>query len=227
MTQATPPISKHQIFLATTLVGLFLTVLKLGLDPNAANRQPPNFSFPESVPIAPWQLSSSKAIAPQNPNRDEFFLDIHRYEYKQDSPSQALRVDMYYSIGSRGESGVFLAKRTEVTTSTLKIVQQFKGNSETGYYSLYSDKGRSYLLSCINPKGVSTVTSTQFLANRNKYDFESARYLPWVLGEESLRDFRCLWVEMSMPVDSNIAYPILEKVWVVWYQYWQDKFPKY
>jgi len=226
MTQINSRLSNRQIFLAAIVVGLIGVVMKLGLDPKAANRQPSNFSFPQSVPIPRWQLSSSKAIAPENPKLEEFFLDIYEYEYTQATPPP-LKIGMYYTLSTRGESSGFLAKRFKIDTAVIPIVQDFKGSAETGYYSLYNYKGRSHLLSCINPQGVSTVTSAQFMANRNRYDFQPRRYLAWILGQESLRDFRCLWVEISMPVEPSIAYPILEKVWVGWYQYWQNKFPTY
>jgi len=226
MTQINSRLSNRQIFLAAIVVGLIGVVMKLGLDPKAANRKPSNFSFPQSVPIPRWQLSSSKAIAPENPKLEEFFLDIHEYEYSQVT-QPPLKIGMYYTLGTRGESSVFLTKRLKIESGPIPIVQDFKGNAETGYYSMYNYKGRSHLLSCINPQGTSTATSQQFLANRSKYDFQPERFMPWLLGQESLRDMRCLWVEMSMPVEPEIAYPILEKTWVGWYQYWQNKFPTY
>lgn len=218
-------LTKRQIFLAVTLVGLTLAVLKLGLDPKAANRQPSNLNFPQTVQLPNWQFSKSAAISPNNPKLEEFFLDIYEYQYKQQQ--QTLNVRMYYTISTRGESTGFLGKRFEIDSAVIPITQEFKGNEETGYYSLFEYKGRSHLISCINPLGSSTVTSQQFLANRNQYDLQPQRVMAWVLGQEALRDSRCLWVEISMPLESKVAYPILEKAWGDWYQYWQDKFPQY
>jgi len=216
-------LTKRQIFLVVTLLGLALAVLKLGLDPKAANRQPQNLTFPASVPVPPWQFMQSAAIAPNNPKLEEFFLDIYEYKYQKEGKS--LNVKMYYTLGTRGESSVFLAKRFEIDSAVFPIAQEFRGNSETGYYSLFNYKGRSHLVSCINPRGSSTVTSQQFLANRNQYDLQPERFIPWILGQEALRDNRCLWVDMSIPLEAKTAYPILEKAWGSWYQYWDGKFP--
>lgn len=229
MTQLSNRITNRQILLGFTVVGLLLAVLKLALDPKAANRQPPNFNFPQSIEIPAlqslgWEFISSKAIAPENPKLEESFLDIHEYQFKQDQKSnlKALTIGMYYTLGTRGESSEFLAQRFKI--ETIPIKQEIKGNAETGYYSLFNYKGRSHLVSCINPRGTSTVTSPQFLLNRNAYDFQLDRIMPWFLGQESLRDLRCLWVDMSIPEAPKSA-AILEKAWEPWYQYWQGKFP--
>jgi cyanosortase A-associated protein len=231
MTNSTKRLSNRHILLAGTTIALLLAVLKLIIDPKAANRQPSNFSFPQSVEIPAmrsqdWQLTGSRAIAPENPKLEEFFLDIYEYQYKQSSRApQTLNIMMYYTLSTRGESSSFLAKRFKLLTFPAPL--QIKGTSATGYYSLFSYKGRSHLVSCINPVGKSTATSNQFLANRNQFDLKSSRYLPWLLGQVSLRDMRCLWVDMSIPAEPNLAYPILEKAWSTWELYWQNKFPAY
>jgi cyanosortase A-associated protein len=239
MTQSTNPprrFTNRHILLAGTTIALLITVLKLIADPKAANRQPSNFSFPQSVEIPSmksqgWQLKSSKAIARDNPKTDEFFLNIFEYQYQQAQTSQLqpfnkpLNIIMYYSVSTRGESSSFLAKRFEIMTFPTPL--QVKGTSETGYYSLFSYKGRSHLVSCINPMGNTTATSERFLANRNRYDLQLQRFVPWLMGQESLRDMRCLWVEMSIPAEPILAYPILEKAWGSWEGYWQNKFPAY
>jgi cyanosortase A-associated protein len=220
-------ITNRQVLLGFTVLGLLFAVLKLAIDPKAANRQPQSFNFPQTIEIPAllalgWEFVSSKAIAPENPKLEEFFLDIHEYKFNQDH--KALTIGMYYTLGTRGESSEFLAKRFKIETATIPIKQEIKGNAETGYYSLFNHKGRSHLVSCINPRGTSTVTSQQFLLNRNTYDFQSDRIIPWFLGQVSLRDLRCLWVDMSMPEAAKSA-SILEKAWEPWYQYWQGKFP--
>ncbi len=232
MSQYTNLLTKRQIFLAVSLFGLLLAVLKLGLDPKAANRQPANFSFPQSVQIPNWQLTGGTEIAPENPKLEEFSLDIYEYQFTKDLNSKdqnpkSLNIGMYYTPGTRGESTIFFAKQFKINSAITPIPQTYKGNNETGYYSLISHQGRSHLVSCINPRGTSTVTSQQFLANRNQYDFQFDRLISTFLGQEAIRDNRCLWVDISMAEDPKIAYPILEKAWTAWYPYWQDKFPQY
>jgi cyanosortase A-associated protein len=231
----------RQGLLAFTLFGLVLVGLKLVIDPKAANRQPANFSFPQSVSApAGWELTKSVAIAPENPKLEELFLDIYEYEFKRSdlagdlsaAKDSELKIGMYYTVSTRGEYIGFLIKRFKIEITPSRAIAEFKnqesgGNADGGYYNLYSYKGRSHLVACINPQGSSTVTDKQFLANRNKYDFQADRYLPWFLGQVALRDFRCLWVDMSMAESPEIAYPILKEAWTPWYAYWQKNFPAY
>jgi cyanosortase A-associated protein len=53
-------------------------------------------------------------------------------------------------------------------------------------------------------------------------------FLAWLLGKASIRDRRCLWTQLSIPVtelEPKQAYLILEKSWQEWYQWWQPRFP--
>jgi cyanosortase A-associated protein len=100
---------------------------------------------------------------------------------------------------------------------------------ETGFYSLSIEKERVYLRACINPRGPSAITYAQFIHNRYTYDLQFARLLPVLLGQESLRDHRCLWTHLSIPVKNasfEADYQVLEKVWLSWYQWWHPRFPK-
>jgi cyanosortase A-associated protein len=49
------------------------------------------------------------------------------------------------------------------------------------------------------------------------------------LGQEGLKDRRCLWAHLSVPLKNSspeAAYQVLEKAWFSWYQWWQPRFPK-
>ncbi|MEA5581253.1 hypothetical protein VB620_07860 [Nodularia harveyana UHCC-0300] len=55
------------------------------------------------------------------------------------------------------------------------------------------------------------------MQNRYQYDLTSYRILPWLFGQDVLRDDRCLWTQLSMPLNGLPAtdvYPILESVWL-------------
>jgi cyanosortase A-associated protein len=55
------------------------------------------------------------------------------------------------------------------------------------------------------------------------------RIVPWLLGQIKLQDRRCLWAQMSIPLDQKTptdANKILETAWISWHQWWQKNFPK-
>jgi len=84
------------------------------------------------------------------------------------------------------------------------------------------------LRSCINPRGPGVITYEQFIQNRYTYDWQPSRLLPVLLGQEPLRDHRCLWTYLSLPLENlseQQAYSILEEVWLSWYQWWHPRFP--
>lgn len=93
---------------------------------------------------------------------------------------------------------------------------------------MYTYKQQAYLDACINPQGGSTFTSDLFDANRIRYDLQFARLLPWLLGHQELRDKRCLWTHLSIPLDrsSSDAYVSLEQAWFSWHKWWSSRFPK-
>jgi cyanosortase A-associated protein len=48
----------------------------------------------------------------------------------------------------------------------------------------------------------------QFLKNQVTYDLQIGRLMPWLLGEETLRDRRCLWAHLSTPLNgTNPEFP--------------------
>jgi cyanosortase A-associated protein len=101
-------------------------------------------------------------------------------------------------------------------------------SQKIGFYRLSVETNRAYLRSCINPRGPSAITYEQFIKNRYTYDLQFSRILPVLLGQEPLRDHRCLWTNLSIStsqVSPELAYQILDKVWHSWYPWWHDRFP--
>ncbi len=94
---------------------------------------------------------------------------------------------------------------------------------------LFKDQNDAYLASCINPRGESTVTIEQFNKNRYDHDIRPERLLRWFLRAESIRDFRCLWVSLSIPITdqrTDEAFSTLEAVWFFWHDWWKPHFPQ-
>jgi len=119
--------------------------------------------------------------------------------------------------------------------STANVKLQIKFQPEVGHYGLVTHNGNAYLSACIHARGDSTVTEAQFTQNHYASDLKVSRILPWLLGQESLIDTRCLWTLMSIPlkpgsgsettISEETAYKTLETAWVPWHQWWQANFP--
>ena len=86
------------------------------------------------------------------------------------------------------------------------------------------------MTACINPRGISTVTPEQFNDNASDRAMDRAVIISWLLGQKDLRDRRCLWTLMSTPIttnsDLNVANQKLEKMWILWYEWWKPRFPE-
>ena len=95
---------------------------------------------------------------------------------------------------------------------------------------MYVAQNRAYLIACMNSRGGSTLTRQEFNDNRERYDLVSDRTIPWLLGQQSFQDKRCVWAHLSIPLQnfaSEDSYETLEKAWFDWYQWWHPRFPEY
>jgi cyanosortase A-associated protein len=212
--------------LAITFIQIFLTLGKLTLDPETANRKVSQFIFPEYVPLFEAKMLESKPLEGtviQQPREYDSVVSGRIYRYNQNGVP--VDIEMRYVLGTLGSIEGFLKQKT-----TGKIFQNIRKQQEIGFYSLFVYQNKAYLTSCINSHGGSTVTTEQFLRNRRTYDLYFSRLKPWLFGEQSLTDRRCLWAYLSTPLnnaDSNSAYQVLEKAWFFWYRWWTLHFPQH
>ncbi|RUR79688.1 cyanoexosortase A system-associated protein [Chlorogloeopsis fritschii PCC 9212] len=215
---------KRGFFLVATWMGIILSAIYL-----MTNKLLPNVSIlPDKLAVINWQQVNVKPLVEQkkdtqNAIKSAVMLSGKDYSYLKNN--QQLKLQMQYVVNTRGKSNPFLEKQSEnLVKESQKQPRYVKG---VGYYTLYSDNNQAYLTACINPRGGSTVTSTQFMQNRYKYDVTWSRILPWVLGKEVLREDSCIWTQLSVPLQgvaaSNI-YPILELIWNENYIAWQSLF---
>jgi cyanosortase A-associated protein len=115
--------------------------------------------------------------------------------------------------------------------ATVLVPATTKERSDVGEYSLFVHKDKAYLSTCINPQGITTVTGDKFHANSNPNPLKGLpvnRLLPWILGQQTLRDSRCIWTALSMPIDRTApdgTMKKLETIGVTWIRWWQANFP--
>lgn len=214
--------------LALNLAAALFVLGKSFLDPNFAKVT--LFEFPPEVDLPNWQFIESQALEVDSPkgNEDSVFTSGRLYRYgHNDLP---LEVEMRYVVRTQGAVDELILKHPTVQSSPPKDMTGKMGEIEgVGFHVTFVHQQRAYLSSCINPRGVSTVTKEQFNNNRNTYDPQLNRLLPVLLGREDWKDYRCLWVHLSIPLTESSpesAYSTLETAWQSWYQWWSLRFPK-
>lgn len=221
----------RRMLLAFTFAGVIFTFAKFSLDSTAGNRSVTPFTSPSVVPLAGWQFTKSLPLTlPEVDSEDNYGIvsTSRQYNYRQES--QQLEVEIHYETGTLGNFYSYIKYYSPMQWDSLELMQDSLHQKGVGFYNMFVSQGRSHLVACINPRGGSTVTPTQFSANRRTYDLQFQRLLPWFLGKESLIDRRCLWTHLSMPLDrmsAKTTYPILEKAWQSWYHWWSDRFPQH
>ncbi|HEY9876139.1 MAG TPA: cyanoexosortase A system-associated protein [Candidatus Obscuribacterales bacterium] len=221
----------RQVMIKVTFAGVFLTLVRFIFDPTAGNRPVKPFTFPSAVEVPRWQLVESSPLAEplaSSQNSLESVLANRKYLYRQND--QQLEIKMRYMVATTGNFPGYFKDGKSIEPSTEQILQGLRQREGTGFYSIFSDEKQLHLIACINSRGGSTVTTPQFAANRNTYDMKLSRLLPWLVGNESLRDRRCLWTHMSTPLNQASAQSAnlaLEQAWLPWYQWWSTRFPQH
>lgn len=185
-----------------------------------------SFVFPTAVPLPQWQPSLSRSLA-GSLNKGPKSLSGRHYQYTQ--KNLTVDIEMRYMVKTHGNVKSFIEKYYSLPLSSGQTTLVLRQQEKIGFYNLFTYQQRAYLSSCINSRGGSTVTAPQFRRNRLLYDMHLSRLFPWLIGQGSVRDRRCLWAHLSVPLKNSSpedAYRILETAWEPWYQWWFPRFPK-
>lgn len=217
-------------FLATIFFSVFLFLGRAIIVPTASKAKVPPFVFPSTVPLPGWQLNNSHSLTA--PIADSNYLSGRHYLYNQNG--QTLDIEIRYVVNTKGDVESFIQNYSPIAGFPSQFLLTLRQQKGIGFYSLFTDKQRAYLSTCINSRGGTTVTVSQFRRNRDIYDnIYSMRFkerlLPWLQGQGSIRDMRCLWAHLSTSVKDSSpedAYQTLEKAWFSWYQWWRLRFPQ-
>ena len=210
-------------WLAVSCVGINLAVIYSLIVPGVGNRAVADFEFPQRLDLG------SKAIA--KPNLDqleavesEVIKARQKYQYWQDG--REIDLDISYLVGTRGSVETYL-QYTAIAPQVIKA-KEIKQIEKVGYHTVFNDRDRAYLSSCISPRSLSNVTQKQFSEQRYENDLQLPVVLNWMQGKASIRDRRCLWVLLSTPItegNSQSAYRALETAWKDVYRWWLPNFP--
>lgn len=216
---------KFRISLLAVIFGSVFCVLgKTILPPTAASIIPS--VFPTTVPLPTWQAQKSHPLAAPTPTA-EFPEYISGRQYKYIQNGLPLDIEMRYMVNTPGHIKYYVRSILPSPNQLTFALRQHQG---VGFYYLFAHQQRAYLSTCINSRGGTTVTEAQFQRNRYLYDIQLGRLLPWLLGQQSFQDKRCLWAHLSIPLKNSASedsYQTLEKAWFDWYQWWHPRFPQY
>lgn len=217
------------MLLAIAFANVLLVFGRSILDPSIGKRTATPFEFPAAVPLPQWQLTASQPLPDQTVERwpyGKLVLSGMQYHYRQNN--LPLDIKMRYEIETEGNVKQMTEQNTDVRFLQLKFPPAIRQHDHLGSYAVFVYQQRAYLNACINSRGGSTFTTGQFDSNRIRYDAQLERLIPWLLGQQNLRDNRCLWAHLSIPLDRSSpesAYQVLEQAWFSWYQWWHTRFP--
>ena len=208
--------------LTITSCGIVYVLLKSLISPSFVHKVTA-LDFPESVTLKEWQQIATNSVANKNNNYPEE-ISVKNYRYIQNN--LPLDIEMRYLSSSDGNVQKIFKRSKQLGAAQLStnVHQQFS----IGSYGLLTHQNKASLTACINPKRNSTFKAEQFVQNQMNFNVLSTRFIPWLFYGESLRDRRCLWVNLSVPLKDSSpqnAYLTLEKAWVDWYQYWHPRLP--
>ena len=216
---------------------LFFTAIIYCLFENEAGKRNVNgFIFPDrTVPHLQRDrvsLTSSDRIKRDsagdevliNSESQEKIASVKHYQYIKNNLSISVRVS--YVVNTRGNVHQLIATQTDVAENILNQ-QRIKKHNSLGFYSLFQDNDYAYLSSCLDSQGNTTVTSQQFSENLNQIKINPSLLGKWLVGKASIRDRRCLWFHLSVPLQSEVnnSHAVLENTWIDLVEWWSPNFP--
>jgi len=211
-----------------TFINVLFVFSRVLFDADIGKRKVTPFTFPATVPLPQWQQVASQPlpdrIVEQEPYGKVAFPG-KRYQYKKND--LLLNIDLRYELNTVGDGQQAIANDLNLSFSPNRSPLLIRRDRQLGYYAVFVHQQRAYLNACINSRGGSTFTSSQFDANRWRYDFQPQRIALWLLGRQELRDNRCIWNHLSLPLKQPVpeAYSTLERAWFSWYKWWISRFP--
>ncbi len=224
-----------QPWILLSLFGLIsFGVVRSLFDPSMG--KPQTFKFPAQVPLAGWQVINHQPIADPAHLSPEI-ISSQRYQY------QNINISVRASILTL-ETRYFIPRKLPVDTTELlnlfllkpkrydqalpfKLTEQeFQPGS---FYSLFTYQKRAYLSGCIDPSGRSITNLSQFRRNRLETDLVWDKVLRWPFSSAALLDQRCLWSQLSTPLEEanpEPTYTLLKIAWKDWFKWWQANYPQ-
>lgn len=217
--------------LLASTCGAVLTAAAYSVSSSTAGYRPlAPFSFPESMPLAGWEPRGSELLHERQTNliRASNVVQAGRvYQYVRDGIP--LDVEVRYVTRTAGAIGRLLAAQTSLPIEAYER-GEIRRDEGIGFSIQFAHGGRAHLDACIHSRGATTATQAQFVAAHRPQDLDRRGATQWLLGRESLREPRCLWVNLSTPADDEelpAAYRRLQAAWKECHLAWQPRFPNH
>ena len=164
---------KRQIFrnllLLINLVIAWLILGKLIIDPRVGKVK--LFIPPVEINLPEWQFRKSQPLP------DSKLGWIYTYNRKD----ILLNIEINYLIRSNGHDIESFLKKNP------NIQPDIRYQSGVGHYIIFTHSEQALLMSCINSRGESTVTTKQFMHNRNTYDLKTYSHNALVIRKRKLK----------------------------------------
>ena len=221
-------------YLGLLAIGTNLLAVYVLFHPTAGNNSVAKFEFPQQIKLSAGKLiTSPSSIQNNNSSLDllkatvpeqEIVTTKQKYRYIQDELNIGLK--MSYLVNTRGDVESYLKQYTKIVPEAIAS-KKISRIESTGYHALVSDRDQAYLSTCVSPRSLSSVTQQQFSNYRYQNDLNFQTAWEWLQGKSSIRDRRCLWIHMSIPLagDSQTAYKTLETAWQEIYPWLAQNFP--
>ncbi|NEO85867.1 MAG: cyanoexosortase A system-associated protein [Spirulina sp. SIO3F2] len=225
----TPPASprwRWGILVVNALL-LGIGVAWVTIDPKVGRLQ--SYEFPEAIELETAAFKSSDRLKPVEKPEYEGSSYIAGRHYQYRDRNQPLDIEIRYVIDTEGGVDKFTREHEQIEgfEKSEDLIAQIKRTPETGHYALLQYQDRTYISACINPRGKTTASHSQYLVNQQLYDTVIERVGVWLLGRQRWRDDRCLWTIMYTPTgdDAEVSEDRLEAAWAEWVDHWQANFP--
>jgi len=202
------------------------TVITL-LVPQIGRREIPPLQFPSQLSLSDWTQGNSISLV----TSPETELTHHRLrsgqEYQYQKQQMQVKAALRFISPTFGNVEKYIPETYDKAFQ--EAYQQGNTNylSNIGYYHLFKDEQQAYLSACLTPTFESTVSQRQYVSKANRQVFNWKTLIPRLLGKTNLRERRCLWVNLSTPLNSDspeTSYQLLESVFKAGYPKWRGLF---
>ncbi len=229
----------HDGFLATISIGITLVTVYAIANPHVGNRQVADFEFPHEILLGNWQQLSSDSLAVPTKldEHKESIKSAQRYSYRKDELN--LVVEIRYLVGTRGNIANLWAEYFPLSPAIIAR-KRIKNITGIGSYLLVEvDNSKqqheqqkasvSYLSSCLTPLGYSIAEQKEFTKVLNRVGLTPQLLWNWLWGTVSIRDRRCLWLNLAITThNQDLAHSQedLEQAWLELNRWWKPRFPQ-
>jgi len=210
----------------TSLAMTGITIATL-LIPEVGRREIQSLQFPSQMTLSGWEEQKSVSLV-DNP---EPRLQLHRlrsgHEYHYQQQATEVTAALRFFSPTFGNVEEYVKKTYDPPLQKAYAQGTTKYLSNLGTYHLFHDQETAYLSACLTPEGESTINVAAYMNKTNRGIFNGQTLIPRLLGQRSLRERRCLWVNLSTPLQQNspeASYRRLESVFKAGYSQWQGLF---